>query len=180
MRTRKSRLVIVPLGEVDYFLINKLATNLSSTLSISSNIMQGIKLPPESYNIMRSQYYSTVILQKLEIMKSSNREIMLGIMEEDMYMGDDHFVVTELDRLTGCGVISLQHLRTDFYGLPENEKWVYPRLYKESFKIIAQLMGLRACRNPHCVLYYSDDMRDIDDKKLKLCDICQREFFKLI
>ena len=180
MRIRKSRLVIVPLGEVDYFLINKLATNLSSTLSISANIMQGVKIPPESYNIMRSQYYATVILQKLEIMKSSQKELMLGIMEEDIYAGEEHSVASEIDRMTGCGVISLMHLRTDFYGLPENEKWVYPRLYKETFKIVARLMGMRACRNPHCILYYSRDMRDIDDKKLKLCDICQREFFKLV
>jgi len=170
----------VPLGEVDYFLINKLATNLSSTLSISANIMQGVKIPPESYNIMRSQYYATVILQKLEIMKSSHKELMLGIMEEDLYAGEEHSVTSEIDRLTGCGVISLMRLRTDFYGLPENEKWVYPRLYKESFKIVARLMGMRACRNPHCILYYSEDMRDIDDKRLKLCDICQREFFKLV
>ena len=125
MRIRKSRLVIVPLGEVDYFLINKLATNISSNLSISANIMQGVKIPPESYNIMRSQYYASVILQKMEVMKSNQKEIMLGLMEEDIYSGEEHSVTADLDRLTGCGLISLMHLRTDFYGLPENEKWVY-------------------------------------------------------
>jgi len=180
MRARRSRLVIVPLGEVDYFLINKLATNLSASLSLSSNIMQGVRIPPESYNIMRSQYFSTVILQNLEIMKSSQRELLLGIMEEDIYNANGHYIISDLDRLTGCGVISLLHLRSDFYGLPENEKLIYPRLFKESFKIIAQFMGLRACRNPHCVMYYSDSMQDIDDKNQKFCDICQREYFKLI
>jgi len=179
MRARRSRLVIVPLGEVDYFMINKLATNLSSVLSLSANILQGYKIPPESYNIMRSQYFSTVILQNLEIMKSNQREILLGIMEEDIYKANGHYVISDFDRLTGCGLISLMHLRTDFYGLPENERLVFPRLFKESFKLIAQLMGMRACRNPHCVMYYSDNMRDIDDKRQKLCDICQREYFKL-
>jgi archaemetzincin len=179
MKMRKSKLVIVPLGEVDYFLVNKLATNLSSTLSLTSNILQGSKLPTESYNIMRSQYFSTVILQHLELKKSSQREILLGVMEEDIYGNDGHFVLSNHDNLTGCGLISLLHFRSDFYGLPENEKWIYPRLFKESFKIVMQLMGMRTCRNPNCILYYSDEMRDIDDKRLKLCDICQREFFKL-
>jgi predicted Zn-dependent protease len=113
-------------------------------------------------------------------MKSHRREIMLGVLEEDIYNTNNHYLISDQDRLTGCGVISLLHLRSDFYGLPENEKWVYPRLFKESFRMVAQLMGMRVCRNPNCVLYFSSEMRDIDDKKDKLCDICQREYFKLI
>lgn len=181
MKTRKTRIVIVPLGEVDYFMVNKLASNLSTSLALQANIMQGnIKMPPESYNIMRAQYFSTVILQKLEVSKSHPREYMLGVCEEDIYNGDGHFTISDMDKLTGCAMISLLHLRTDFYGLPENEKWVYPRLYKEAFKLISQMLGLRACRNPNCINFYSTEMRDIDDKKNKLCDICQREYYKLL
>ncbi len=180
MKVRRSRLVIVPLGEVDYFMINKLATNISSTLSLATNILQNTPIPTESYNIIRGQYFSSVILQKLEINKSNQRELVLGILEEEIYNANNHFVLSDVDTLTGCGVISLQHFRTDFYGLPENEKWVYPRLYKETFRMVCRMMGLRVCRNPQCVLYYSNEMRDIDDKRMKLCDICQREYFKMI
>lgn len=180
MKARKSKIVIVPLGEVDYFMVNKLATNLSSSLSLVVNIMQGVKMPTESYNIMRSQYFSTVILQKLEVSKAHPRELMMGVCEEDIYNSNGHFIVSDLDTLTGCSLISLMHLRSDFYGLPENEKWVYPRLYKESYKITTQLLGMQACRNPHCVNYYSAEMRDIDDKNMKMCDICQREYYKII
>jgi archaemetzincin len=180
MKFHKAKLIVVPFGEVDYFMINKLATGLSSTLSLTANIMQGVKIPTEAYNIMKSQYFSTVLLQKLEVMKSQRRELMLGILEEDIYNARNHYLISEMDRLTGCGVISMLHLRSDFYGLPENEKWIYPRLFKESYRIVAQLMGMKVCRNPNCVLYFSEDMRDIDDKNDKLCDICQREYFKLI
>jgi len=58
MKTHKTRIVIVPLGEVDFFMVNKLASNLSSSLALQINIMQGnIKMPTESYNIMRAQYF---------------------------------------------------------------------------------------------------------------------------
>jgi len=180
MRFGRSKLIIIPLGEVDYLMINKLATNISTALSVSSNIMQGVKIPPESYNIMRSQYFSTVILQHLEFKKANKKEIILGILEEDIYNSNGHYIISDFDRLTSCGVISLLHFRSDFYGLPENEKWVFPRLFKESFKIVGQLIGLKACRNPRCVMYYSDEMREIDDKRDKLCDICRREYFKLL
>jgi len=180
MKNRRNRLVIVPLGEVDYFLLNKLATNISTTLALTSNILQGDKIPPESYNVARAQYFSTVILQKLEIKKSRPKEIILGVLEEDIYNANGHYLVSDCDQLTGAGLISLFHIRSDFYGLPENEKLVYPRLYKETFKLICMLLGLRACRNPQCVMYYSEELRDIDEKRQKLCDICQREFIKLI
>lgn len=180
MKANRQKLVFVPLGDVDYFMINKLGTQLSAALSLSSSIVQGMKIPPEAYNPRRAQYYSTVILQKLEIIRSNQRELMLGILEEDLYNAKGAFVLSEFDRLTSCAVVSLYRVRSEFYGLPEDESKVYPRLYKESFKLFAQLIGLHACKNPHCVLYFSDNMLDIDDKQDKFCDVCRRDYYRIL
>ena len=179
MRKYKSKIVVVPLGEVDFFQINKLAGNLSALFSLPSDILQGMKIPKEAYNITRNQFFSAVILQKLEILKANRREIILGILEEDIYNTTGAYIIADSDQLSKCAAVSYFRIRQEFYGLPEDETLVYKRILKESSKHIGKLLGLKLCRNPRCVMYYSDDMYDIDQKTEKLCDICQRTYYKI-
>jgi predicted Zn-dependent protease len=66
------------------------------------------------------------------------------------------------------------HFRQEFYGLPEDEQKVYPRLFKEVIHQLASLYSIPPCANPSCVHYESRDMMDIDNKSPRLCDICLR------
>ncbi len=179
MRKHRSKLVVIPLGEVDFFQINKLASHLSALFSLPSDILQGMKVPKEAHNLTRNQYFSTVILQKLELLKASQREVILGVLEEDIYSASNAYVVADGDRLANCAIVSYFRIRQEFYGLPEDEKLVYKRVAKESAKYVGKVLGLNPCRNPRCVMYFSDDMFDIDQKSEKLCDICQRTYYRI-
>jgi len=179
MRRHRSKIVVVPLGEVDFFQINKLTSSLSALFSLPSDILQGMKTPKESHNVIRNQYFSTVILQKLELLKASQREIILGLLEDDLYSASTPFIVGDSDRIGSCAVVSYFRIRQEFYGLPEDERLVFKRILKESSKHLGRILGLTLCRNPRCVMYYSDDMFDIDQKSEKLCDICQRTYYKI-
>ena len=180
MKRHRSKIVVVPLGEVDFFQINKLTSNLSALFSLPSDILQGMKIPKESHNITRNQYFSTVILQKLELLKASQREVILGLLEDDLYSAGTPFIVGDSDRLGSCAVVSYFRIRQEFYGLPEDERLVFKRVLKESSKHLGRILGLTLCRNPRCVMYYSDNMFDIDQKSEKLCDICQRTYYKIL
>jgi archaemetzincin len=138
-----------------------------------------MKLPKEAHNIIKNQYFSTVLLQKLELLKASQREAVLGILEEDLYNATNAYVVGDSDRLANCSVISYYRIRQEFYGLPEDERLVFKRILKESAKHVGRILGLSLCRNPRCVMYYSDEMFDIDQKGEKLCDICQRTYYRI-
>lgn len=179
MRRHRRKLVVIPLGEVDFFQINKLTANLSALFSVPSDVLQGMKVPKESHNIVRNQYFSTVILQKLELLKANQREIILGVLEEDLYNATGAYIVSDSDRLSSCSVVSYFRIRQEFYGLPEDERLVMKRVYKESAKQVGRLLGLRLCRNPKCIMFHSDDMYDIDQKAERLCDICQRQYLKI-
>ena len=179
MRKHRSKLVVIPLGEVDFFQINKLAGHLSALFSIPSDILQGMKVPKEAHNLSRNQYFSTVILQKLELLKASQREVILGIIEEDLYSASNPYVIADGDRLASCAVVSYFRIRQEFYGLPEDEKLVYRRVLKESAKYVGKALGLNLCRNPRCVMYFSEDMFDIDQKSEKLCDVCRRTYYSI-
>ena len=178
MAFARAKIVIVPLGEVDFMLVNRLAGNIGPVFGRSVDILKGMKMPEEAYNVIRNQYYASIILAKLERVKANSRELVVGVCEEDIYLPDEAFVLGYADSLLGTAVISLFRIRQEFYGLPEDEMKVYSRLFKQSVHHLAQLHNLPSCRNPKCVNYYSQDMFDIDRKSEKLCDICRRKLMK--
>jgi len=166
---------MVPLGEVDFILVNRLATNVGPVFNRSVDILKGMKVPEESYNVVRGQHYASVILNKLERVKANQREFILGLLEEDIYLPDEPYVVGHSDTVSRTAVVSLFRIRQEFYGLPEDDKKVFSRAFKQSIFHLSPLFGLTSCRNPRCVNYYSQKMFDIDTKGTKFCDICLRQ-----
>lgn len=171
----KAKIVVLPLGEVDFMIVNRLAAEIGPVFNRSVDILKGMKMPVEAHNIIRNQYYATVLLQKLERSKANSREIIIGICEEDLYIPDERNVLAYCDTLAGTSVVSLFEIRQEFYGLPEDDKKIFPRLLKESIHQLGHLFDLTDCRNPKCVNYYSQMMNDIDNKSEKFCDICRRQ-----
>jgi len=180
MAILKSRIVVVPIGEVDYIMVHKLAEEAGRTFNRSAEIFKGMKMPREAHNVIRNQYYVTVILAKMERIKANSREKILGVCEEDLYLPDEKNIIGHADMISGTAIVSLYEIRQEFYGLPEDDKKIYPRLFKEAVHQTGHLFNLSDCRNPRCVNYYSQMMLDIDNKGEKFCDICQRQLTSLV
>ncbi len=168
------------MGEVDFMLVNRLASAVGPVFNRSVDILKGMKMPSEAYNVVRNQFYAQVILAKIERTKANSREKVIAVCEEDLYLPDDPFVMGWVDRLSGTAVVSLYRIRQEFYGLPEDEGKVYPRLFKEAVHRLAHLFDLTECRNPKCVNYFSQIMLDIDNKSDKFCDICRRQLTSVV
>lgn len=171
----KAKIVVVPLGEVDFMLVNRLATNIGPVFNRSVDILKGMKAPEEAFNVIRNQHYASIILQKLERIKANNKEQVIAVCEEDIYLPDEAYVITHYDSVSGTAIISLNKIRQEFYGLPEDDKKIYSRLYKLAVQQMAYLNGAAGCRNPKCIHYFSMNMMDIDNRGTKLCDICRRQ-----
>lgn len=168
------------MGEVDFMMVNKLASDLGPVFNRSIDILKGMKMPQEAHNVIRNQYYATVILSKLERAKANTREQVIAVCEEDLYLPEENFVLGHADILSGTAVVSLFQIRQEFYGLPEDDSKIYPRLYKEAVHQVAHLFNLSECRNPKCINYFSQVMLDIDSKSEKFCDICRRKLTTLV
>ena len=171
----KSKIVVVPMGEADFMLVNRLAADIGPVFNRSVDILKGIKMPTEAHNLIRNQYYATVILSKLERTKANSRERVIAICEENLYIPSRAYILGHSDNLAGTAVVSLYQIRQEFYGLPEDEGKVYPRLFKEAVLQMAHIFEVSACRNPKCVNFKSELMLDIDSKGEKFCDICRRQ-----
>ena len=176
----KAKIVVVPLGEVDFNLVNRLASEVGSVFGRAVDIIKGMKVPDESFNLIRGQYFASVVMAKLERIKSNSREKVIAVCEENLYLPDENYVLGCADQVSGTAVVSLYQIRQEFYGLPENDALVYPRAYKETLHHLAHVFGLAECRNPKCVNYFSQVMLDIDNKGTAFCDICRRQLTKLV
>ncbi len=119
-------------------------------------------------------------IAKLERIKATSREKVVAICEEDIYLPDENILLGYADSLAGTAIISLFHIRQEFYGLPEDEAKIYPRLFKEVVHQVSHLFELNNCRNPRCVNYHSKLMLDIDSKGTKFCDVCRRQLTGLV
>lgn len=171
----KPKIVVVPLGEVDFMLVNRLASNIGQVFNRSVDILKGMKVPDEAFNVIRNQHYASIILQKLERVKVNSKEQIVAVCEEDIYLPDEPYVLAHFDVVSGTAVISLNKIRQEFYGLPEDETKVYDRLFKLAVQQVAYMSEIPGCRNPVCINYYSVNMMDIDNRGSKLCDICRRQ-----
>lgn len=174
----RQKIIIVPIGELDFFQINKLAGKLSEAFTSAVDIVQGTEPAPEAYHPGRLQYFSTVILSKLERLRANNREKLLGIIDEDLYIPTKPFVYHESDPYAGCALLSCYRIKQEFYGLPEDDKLVFERVKKEAINQVGYLFLARYCRNPRCVMYRSTDMSDTDFKNDTFCDNCRRDMVR--
>jgi archaemetzincin len=170
----RNKIVVVPMGDIDYSMVNKLASQLVSYFSVGVDILQGSKIPPEAFNPQRGQYYSTVILSKLELMKSAAGEKMLGLVDEDLYIPSKNYVIGDADPAGKSAVLSLFRLRRENYEMLDETKVLYSRILKEAVHQIGHLWGFEDCRNPKCVMYATDDIGEVDRKGKKFCDNCLR------
>jgi len=170
----KGKIVIVPLGESDFLELNKLAASLAQVFACAVDILSGARIPEEAYSPMRGQYFTMVLLQKLELLKSADKEKVLALVDEDLYTPERAWVIGASDRIAGTSVISTYRLRQEYYGFEDEEKIVYRRTCKETVHQLGHLFGMRSCRNPRCAMFATERMQDIDDKRERFCDNCLR------
>jgi archaemetzincin len=65
-------------------------------------------------------------------------------------------------------------LRQSFYGLSNDKNLFLERIKKEATHELGHLFYLGHCRNPNCVMYFSNSILDTDKKSKFFCEKCQK------
>jgi archaemetzincin len=143
---------------------NLVATSFDAKIVLAP----GIALLPSAYNARRRQYHSTHILQTLAQVKQEDWERVLGVVDVDLYAPDLNFVFGEADKHRGVAVFSLARLRPR--GSSDEAKALFlRRAATEAIHELGHTYGLRHCRDPHCVMWFSNTLAESDRKGLTFC-----------
>jgi archaemetzincin len=138
------------------------------------------RLPPYAYDKARRQYNSTLLLEYLALSKPRNYAKYLGVADVDLYARGLNFVFGEAILNGEDAVISLHRLRPEFYGDPPNRRLFEARVLKEAVHELGHTFGLTHCKNPECVMRFSNSIIDTDFKKAQPCLNCRVKLFKKI
>jgi len=130
-------------------------------------------LPEDAYSITRRQYNSSLILAKMPaFVADCDAERVLGITDVDLYVSHLNFVFGEAECPGRFALISLSRLKPEFYGQPPDRPLFHKRSVKEAVHEIGHTLGLPHCRNPECVMFFSNSILDTDRKGSTFCERC--------
>ncbi|MFB0509380.1 MAG: archaemetzincin family Zn-dependent metalloprotease [bacterium] len=163
-----------PLGKVsDTTVFNFLEAELNKIFKIPVQIDSPIPVNPSAYNEKRDQYYSPIILKQLS--KKERHEIILGVVEVDLYVEGLNFIFGQADIRNRKAIISLARLRQEYYGLKPNQNLFQKRTLTEAVHELGHVYGLSHCLNPQCVMFFSNSLRDTDVKGYEFRKTCQKK-----
>ncbi|MGQ9629177.1 MAG: archaemetzincin family Zn-dependent metalloprotease [bacterium] len=170
------RIGLVPIGDVHGNIIESLVPPLRKLFRASVEVTSPLPHPDYAYNPRRRQYHSSTILRRLRALRRRGFHRVLGVADLDLYVPSLNFVFGEADLGGGTAVIALARLHQSFYGLPENPKLFLQRALKEAVHELGHTYGLTHCRNPLCVMFFSNSLADTDRKQASFCERCQSAF----
>lgn len=168
-----SRLLIVPIGELGFDILNSLAQSLKSDFKKAVIVEMPEPEPSYAYDIKRKQYSSSMILRRLKS-ESSAGDIVLGVTSVDLFVPELTFVFGEAEISGRVALISIARLRPEFYGLGLDNQLLNERALKEAVHELGHVLGLNHCQNNECVMYFSNSINDTDRKSGSYCELCDQ------
>lgn len=170
----KETVYIIPVGKIEHVLLKDLASILEQRFMTDCKIADPIETPPDAYNTERRQYHSTIIINRLKDNHFSKSLKIIGITELDLFVPELNFVFGQADLDGPAAVISLYRLRQEFYGKDADDALFRQRIFKEAVHELGHTWGLRHCKNPECVMRFSNTISDTDKKLVDFCKRCKK------
>lgn len=167
------KIIIYQLGELNHTsVLSHIKNELERILSLPCEIHSTpLALIPEAK--VGKRYNSSIILHSLPVRTTD--EHYLGVCDVDLFVPGFNFVFGEAEFMGPRALISLFRLYPQFWGEPPNDEVFLERAVKESIHEMGHTFGLRHCRDPKCVMHFSNSIWDTDLKGALFCPICQQQ-----
>jgi archaemetzincin len=163
---------LLPLGEVEPPLLQAVAQGLEASLATPCYALGVEPLPFFAYHDERGQYCSTDILRWLLTSQPTSDAKLLAVIQYDIFNPLFTFVFGEAQLGGRLAVFSTFRLRDERYGLQPNRGLLHARAAKEAIHEVGHTFGHKHCRDPECVMRFSESVGHIDLKRPTLCRTC--------
>jgi archaemetzincin len=131
-------------------------------------------LPKNAFSSRRKQYNAEILINVL-LKYKDNESIILGIIDEDLYIEKFNFIFGLANHYDRTAIVGLARLRQQFYGLPADNNLFFKRVGKEAVHEIGHVYGLSHCHIIKCVMHFSNTLGDTDIKDDDFCDQCKKQ-----
>ena len=179
-----AEIVLLPIGDTDPAVVGRVAARVGEALNVDVGVGQPQPLPEGAFDQRRGQFRSSFFLESLARLRRSfpgrRRPYLLGVAEADLFVPRLNFIFGEADHAAGVAVISLARLRPQFYGRPPDPRLLEDRAFKEAIHEIGHVYGLLHCRDPRCIMHFSNTIEDTDRKGPGFCPDCEGQLLGLL
>ena len=126
------KIYLIPIGHIDEKLFGHLTDYLEKKFPYTCVVGPRSDIPPVAYNVERSQFLASAILEEMKLHLPQDAARILGVTDVDLYVPDLNFVFGLADVPGPAALISVCRLWQEFYGLERDEKLFRSRMIKEA------------------------------------------------
>jgi len=169
-RINTGKILLVPVGEVQDFVLDYISEYIESIFGYAVNKSKSIKMPPDAYDSVKKQYSPMRIMWELETLSSTDIVHIIGITEADLKWegGKGNFSWSWGCYGGGPQIISLN--RIGLYGDVEMSRFLYRSLVI-TVKRIGNSFGIPNSKDKKSFMKQGWYIDDLDERKLELSPV---------
>ena len=169
-----SRIFIVPINAIDRTFLSRLTICLEERFIANVSVGDRLEVPSAALNSQRSQMFANSLVSRVVRAAPVADGLRLAITEYDLYKTGHRFLFGDADRQSGVAVVSLNRLRSEFYGEEADQNLLFQRALKETVCSLGRAMGLKACYDVRCAMHQSSSVFETDNKMSHFCEQCDK------
>jgi archaemetzincin len=165
-------IIISPVGVFDPDLLKAIGPAIHRTYRIDTRVEPLLHDIEFAFDPKRAQYGSTPVLTKLSATAPPRALKVLALVREDIFIPILTHVFGEAQIGGKAAIVSTARLY-DKLSLPLDQELFIQRTIKEILHELGHTFNLRHCRDPHCIMHYSNNVADVDRRSDALCRYCE-------
>jgi predicted Zn-dependent protease len=179
----KSKINLEKIYDSFFFSIRNLGTYNFSFELISKGVITEYREMKKSSDKIKihptNKFYQILIDKRME----ENLGMIIAVTDLPLYSSTDDniiFLFGETHLSHRCCVVSSLKLKEQFYNRAPDLSIFEQRVIKEIIHEIGHIiLGSNHCLNSSCVMWFSHDIKEIDNKQFDFCDRCKLKLVQI-